>query len=48
MLQKIPSVKKKILIIGSEWNSVSARLPCYFSKGPFEEDFVDTYLTTSL
>ena len=48
MLQNIPSVKKKILIIGSEWNSVSARLPCYFSKGLFEEDFLDTYLTTSL
>ena len=45
MLQEIPSVKKRILIIGDEWNSVSACLPCYFSKGPFEQDFLDTYLT---
>ena len=45
MLQKFPSVKKRILIIGSEWNSVSVRLPCYFVKGPFEQDFLDTYLT---
>ena len=45
MLQKFPSVKKRIQIIGSEWNSVSVRLPCYFVKGPFEQDFLDTYLT---
>ena len=28
--------------------SVSARLPCYLSKGPLKEDFLDIYLTTFL
>ena len=27
-------------------NSVSARLPCYFSNGPLKGDFWDIYLTT--
>ena len=26
-------------------NSVSAHLPCYLSKSPLEEDFLDSYLT---
>ena len=26
--------------------SVSARLPCYLSKGPLKRDFLDIYLTT--
>ena len=31
---------------GSHFNSVSARLPCYLSKGPLKQDFLDFYLTT--
>ena len=27
-------------------NSVSARLPCYLSKGPLKGDSLDIYLTT--
>ena len=30
----------------SDFNSVSARLPCYLSKGPLKRDFLDIYLTT--
>ena len=30
-----------------DFNSVSARLPCYLSKGPLKRDFLDIYLTTS-
>ena len=30
----------------SEFNSVSAHLPCYLWKGPLKQDFLDIYLTT--
>ena len=30
----------------SDFNSASARLPCYLSKDPLKLDFLDIYLTT--
>ena len=30
----------------ADFDSVSARLPCYFLKGPLKRDFLDIYLTT--
>ena len=31
----------------SDFNSVSARLPCYLSKGPLKRDILDIYVTMS-
>ena len=31
----------------SDFNSVSARLPCHLSKGPLKWEFLDIYLSTS-
>ena len=33
-------------VLSSALNSVSPLLPCYLSKGPLKQDFLDIYLTT--
>ena len=36
-----------VTVLPSDFNSVSARLPCYLSKSPLKRDFLEIYLTTS-